>query len=146
MIWICANIPYLRAQRYGFLFEYQNFSSLFIDFMKPFFHFDLPLALVWEVFVVSPAMSADGIEVHGCENAVIHHRCIIVHTVANGHALVIAAVHDEGRRCLFIHLQFVGIKLHQVFPAACGLQLRHVGSSPPPRDRTFASCVGSAES
>ena len=96
-----------------FLLFYKELRKLFVDFAQPFLQFARPLAFVGETVAVSPAVSSHRIDVEAGRNLVLDEGCVIVHAIGHRHYCVIAAVQNEGRRCLRSDLQFIGIFLLQ---------------------------------
>ena len=83
-----------------FLLFYKELRNLFIDFAQPFLQFACPLPFVEEAVVVTPTVSTHRIDVEDGRNLVLDGGWVIVPAVGHRHYCVIAAVQDEGRRCL----------------------------------------------
>ena len=92
---------------YLFYKRLSRYILLFIDFSEPFFQFARPFSFVSERIPVAPSVPADGVDVQGSRNLVPEQSHVIIEAVGYGYRTVVAAVQDEGRGCIAVHMQFV---------------------------------------
>lgn len=89
--------------------------SLLVYLTEPLLQFICPLGLIRETVTEPPAMTTNGVEVHGDWYLILHQGTIVAQAVFYGHCAVVTGVKNESLRCARGHLQFVAIVAHGLF-------------------------------
>lgn len=103
---------------YWFLFgnalELRWKPVLSLDAVQPFGQFSLVQVLPHEPFMVAPAVSAVGVDVHHSRYTLVGQSLAVLQTVAQRHYVIVRTVHYEGGRSLLGHLLLVAVEIHQL--------------------------------